>query len=156
MLDYVPDNPASDAIYRGDIEKMMESVMYDSSIPENSAASGQTISNIEVPSQNNSASDSTMGITIISIKAGASSENGKGFEPASTTVSTGDTITWINDDTTLHTVTSGAPEGGDSGMVFDSSYLAAGKTFEYTFNNVGTYDYYCTLHPHMTGTIIVN
>ena len=44
VFDDVPDNPTSDAIYRGDIEKMMESVMYDSSIPENSAASGQTIS----------------------------------------------------------------------------------------------------------------
>jgi plastocyanin len=41
-------------------------------------------------------------------------------------------------------------------MIFDSSYLAAGKTFDHRFDTAGTYDYYCTLHPHMTGTIIVN
>ena len=70
-------------------------------------------------------------------------------------MSAGTTVTWTNDDTTLHTVTSGSAESGDSGAQFDSSYLAAGKTFQHKFDTAGTFDYYCTLHPFMTGTIYV-
>ena len=92
----------------------------------------------------------------ISIVSGASAPaSGLGFEPASITVSVGTPLTWRNDDTTLHTVTSGSTEGGDSGKVFDSSYLAAGKTFQHKIDTAGTYGYYCTLHPYMTGRVIV-
>ena len=82
--------------------------------------------------------------------------NGKWFIPAETTISRGTVVTWKNNDVTMHTVTSGTPEGGDSGVEFDSSYIEAGYTFEHTFNTVGTFDYYCTLHPFMTGKVIVN
>jgi plastocyanin len=56
----------------------------------------------------------------------------------------------------LHTVTSGTPEEGNIGTEFDSSYMAAGKTFEHAFNTAGTFDYFCTLHPFMTGKVIVS
>jgi plastocyanin len=59
------------------------------------------------------------------------------------------------EDNNFHTVTSGSAEGGESGTIFDSSYLAGDKTFEWKFNNAGTFDYYCTLHPFMKGKIIV-
>jgi hypothetical protein len=51
------------------------------------------------------------------------------------------TVTWINDDTTLHTVTSGSVEASESGTIFDSSYMAGGSTFEWTFPSTGTFDY---------------
>ena len=93
----------------------------------------------------------------VEIAPGSSSpSNGKSFEPASITVSAGTTVKWENKDTTLHTVTSGSAEAGDSGKVFDSSYLGAGKEFEHKFDTAGTFDYYCTLHPHMKGTVVVS
>jgi len=84
--------------------------------------------------------------------------NGKFFVPDTLTVSKGTTVTWTNDDSTLHTVTSGSPESGNSGTgtEFDSSYLAAGKTFQHQFNTAGTFDYYCTLHPYMKGKVVVS
>ena len=93
----------------------------------------------------------------VEIVPGSSSpSNGKSFEPASITVSAGTTVKWENKDTTLHTVTSGSAEAGDSGKVFDSPYLAAGKEFEHKFDTAGTFDYYCTLHPFMKGKVVVS
>ena len=92
----------------------------------------------------------------VTIAPGSSSpSNGKFFVPDTLTVSKGTTVSWTNGDSTLHTVTSGSPEAGNSGTEFDSSYLAAGKTFQHPFNTAGTFDYYCTLHPYMKGKVIV-
>jgi plastocyanin len=86
----------------------------------------------------------------VTISPGSSvPSNGKFFVPDTLTVSKGTTVSWTNGDSTLHTVTSGSPEAGNSGTEFDSSYLAAGKTFQHQFNTAGTFDYYCTLHPYM-------
>ncbi|MGA9744671.1 MAG: plastocyanin/azurin family copper-binding protein [Nitrososphaeraceae archaeon] len=102
------------------------------------------------------ASGASGGDSVI-ISAGSSvPSNGKFFVPETLTVSKGTTISWTNEDTTLHTVTSGSPEGGNSGTEFDSSYLAAGKTFQHQFNTAGTFDYYCTLHPYMKGKVVVS
>jgi len=93
----------------------------------------------------------------VTISPGSSSpSNGKFFEPVTLTVSTGTTVTWTNGDSTLHTVTSGSPEAGNMGTEFDSSYLAAGKTFQHQFSTAGTFDYSCTLHPWMKGNVVVN
>jgi len=93
----------------------------------------------------------------VTISPGSSvPSNGKFFEPATLTVSTGTTVTWTNGDSTLHTVTSGSAESGNSGTEFDSSYLAAGKTFQHQFGAAGTFDYYCTLHPWMKGKVVVS
>ena len=93
----------------------------------------------------------------VTISPGSSvPSNGKFFVPETLTVSKGTTVTWTNEDSTLHTVTSGSPEAGNSGTEFDSSYLAAGKTFQHPFNTAGTFDYYCTLHPFMKGKVVVN
>jgi plastocyanin len=70
------------------------------------------------------------------------------FSPATLTVSIGTTVTWTNDDSMTHTVTS------NSG-VFDSGDLPQGKTFSFTFNTAGTFDYHCAIHPSMVGHIIV-
>jgi len=66
----------------------------------------------------------------------------------------GDTVSWSNDDTAAHTVTSGTSDGPDG--IFDSNLFMSGNTFEFTFDNVGTYPYFCMVHPWMTGEIIVN
>ncbi len=66
----------------------------------------------------------------------------------------GDTIVWSNADTAFHTVTSGSEADGLDGL-FDSKEFAPGKSFKYKFSEIGHYPYYCTLHPWMTGTIIV-
>lgn len=77
------------------------------------------------------------------------------YLPYEVTVAAGTTVTWSNDDTAVHTVTSGTPSAGVTG-VFDSSIFNAGDTFEYTFDEAGTYDYFCVVHPWMEGIVHVN
>ena len=92
----------------------------------------------------------------VTISPGSSSpSNGKFLVPDTLTVSKGTTVSWTNGDSTLHTVTSGSAEAGNSGTEFDSSYLAEGKTFQHQFSSSGTFDYYCTLHPYMKGKVVV-
>lgn len=76
------------------------------------------------------------------------------YIPSSVIVPVGTTITWSNDDTAAHTVTSGDLTSGPIGK-FDSGLFMAGKTFEFTFEETGTYPYYCQVHPWMTGKVIV-
>ena len=86
----------------------------------------------------------------ITIVAGASSPGSSlSFSPPTLTVKVGSTVVWVNKDPVTHTVTS------SSGNLFDSGYLPDGFVFKYTFTQVGTYQYYCTIHPSMTGTIVV-
>jgi predicted secreted protein with PEFG-CTERM motif len=67
----------------------------------------------------------------------------------------GGTVTWENVDNAAHTVTSGSPADGPDG-VFDSSLImAGGATFSHTFDDAGTYDYFCMVHPWMAGTVNV-
>lgn len=72
------------------------------------------------------------------------------FNPSSITVSVGTTVTWTNLDGVVHTVTS---TGGP--VSFDSGSLSQGQSWQFTFTQAGTYTYRCTLHPYMTGTVIV-
>ena len=74
---------------------------------------------------------------------------GFAYDSATITVSKGTTVTWTQHDSTVHTVTS------VSGDVLDSQNLAKGETFSYTFDETGTFEYYCTIHPSMKGTVIV-
>lgn len=96
----------------------------------------------------------------VSVPSGTSTpgceENDECFLPNTVTIRVGGTVTWTNDDTAAHTVTSGTIEGSESvGAVFDSSIFMSGKTFEYTFDDAGEYDYFCVVHPWMTGKVIV-
>ena len=77
------------------------------------------------------------------------------FSPASLTINAGDTVELTNTDTAAHTVTSGSPANGPSG-VFDSSLIMGGASFENTFDEAGDYDYFCMVHPWMVGNIQVN
>lgn len=70
------------------------------------------------------------------------------------TVAPGTTVLWTNDDTIAHTVTSGNLNDGITDL-FDSSLFPPGETFEFTFDDAGTFDYFCVVHPWMTGAVDV-
>jgi len=72
------------------------------------------------------------------------------FGPATLTVARGTTVTWINKDNDAHTVTA----AGNKPM-FKSPPLDTGDTFSFAFKYPGTYTYFCSIHPSMTGTIVV-
>ena len=78
------------------------------------------------------------------------------YIPGSIIIESGDKVRWINIDVEVHTVTSGLESSADKGKQFDSGLLNANQTFEHTFDKPGTYNYYCTVHPIMTGLVNVN
>ena len=76
------------------------------------------------------------------------------FIPSTVTIGVGETVTWENTDNAAHTATGGNPSDGPSG-VFDSSLMMVGASFSHTFEEAGTYDYHCMVHPWMQGIVIV-
>jgi plastocyanin len=70
------------------------------------------------------------------------------FYPQRITVKAGTTVTWTNEDDVPHTVAS-------SIKFFKSKALDTANKFSFTFTTPGTYDYFCSLHPHMTGAVVV-
>jgi plastocyanin len=70
------------------------------------------------------------------------------FSPQRVTVKAGTTVTWTNDDDIPHTVAS-------STKLFKSKALDTSDKFSFTFTTPGVYEYFCSIHPHMTGTIVV-
>ena len=81
-------------------------------------------------------------------------ETNECYIPYEVTVDVGDEVTWSNDDTAAHTVTSGTASGGPDG-IFDSSLFMAGATFSHKFDEAGTYNYFCMVHPWMEGIVMV-
>jgi plastocyanin len=70
------------------------------------------------------------------------------FVPQRITVKAGTTVTWINEDDTPHTIAS-------SSKLFKSKALDTDDKFAFAFTTPGTYAYFCSLHPHMTGVVVV-
>ena len=70
------------------------------------------------------------------------------FGPATLTVAAGTTVTWTNHDDIPHTVVS-------DDKVFKSKVLDTDEKFSYTFTKPGTYSYFCSIHPKMTGAVVV-
>ncbi len=96
----------------------------------------------------------------VSIPAGTSvpgcEETNECYVPADVTVDVGGEVTWSNDDTAAHTVTSGDPADADSvGALFDSGLLLAGSTYSQKFEEAGTVNYFCIVHPWMKGVVTV-
>lgn len=90
---------------------------------------------------------------------------GNWYDPKKITISAGDKVTWKNEDSEGHTVTSGLGAGiqsvqtnekGKSDGIFDSGPFKPGGTWSHTFYNPGTYNYFCTIHPWMEGVVVVN
>jgi len=87
------------------------------------------------------------------------------YSPSVITVNVGDTVTWMNDDQEGHTVTSGMSSGrfgwmsddfGTPDGFFDSERFMPGESWSFTFNEIGTFQYFCVIHPWMEGAVIVN
>ncbi len=74
--------------------------------------------------------------------------SGFAFHPQTLSVSTASKVVWTNKDSVAHTVTS-------RGGLFDSGGLSPGDTFSYAFSERGTFEYYCAIHPSMTGKAVV-
>jgi plastocyanin len=68
------------------------------------------------------------------------------YNPASVQISAGDTVRWTNMDSDDHTVT---------GSTFDSGMIHKGQSYEFRFTTPGVFDYYCSPHPYMKGTVTV-
>jgi plastocyanin len=83
--------------------------------------------------------------TLVKIVANAGSNS---FSPNPVEVKVGETVTWINDDSGRHTVTS--KDG-----TFESGMMGKGQSFSYTFDKAGEYPYFCEPHPGMVGTVVV-
>ena len=94
-------------------------------------------------------------IAKVSMPSGASTQKDgqKYFDPQDLAIAAGTTVSWSNDDSAAHTVTSGSNATPDS--KFDSGLLSPAKTFEYKFDSAGKTEYFCQVHPWMVGTVTV-
>ncbi|HSW79042.1 MAG TPA: cupredoxin family copper-binding protein [Candidatus Babeliales bacterium] len=72
------------------------------------------------------------------------------FKPDNITVKKGAAVTWTNKDSTAHTVTENDGKNGPS-----SQLLNQGQSYTFTFSETGSFQYRCTIHPNMSGTVIV-
>jgi plastocyanin len=111
------------------------------STPNNSAPPASTNSTTTPPSSNQAAASTTGSIDIKNMM----------FTPSQITVAKGGTVTWTNNDSIAHTVVDdlsnvGGPASGD---------IQPGSTYSFTFNKTGSFQYHCSIHPSMRGTIVV-
>lgn len=95
------------------------------------------------------------GVTVSMAKGSQSADNPEFYVPAETMVKAGETVTWKNDDTAIHTATSGKDATPDG--KFDTSLVSPGLSSKPIAmpNEPGQYPYFCTLHPWMTGMITI-
>jgi plastocyanin len=86
------------------------------------------------------------------------------YTPSQISINQNNTVTWINEDTEGHTVTSGTGEGleslvnkkkGTKSGIFDSGIFRPGNNWTYRFEQPGVFTYFCTVHPWMEGTVVV-
>ena len=103
-------------------------------------------------------SGTTAGGPTINILEGASIQGSPDYDPEELTASAGAEVTVVNQDTLPHTVTSGTgPQDPESAQLFDTSLINGGESATLSLAQVaaGQYDYYCIVHPFMTGKITV-
>jgi nitrite reductase (NO-forming) len=95
-------------------------------------------------------SSSASSAKVVIVPGAASNTQSPGYSPATITVVIGvnNTVVWINNDNAPHTVTS-------TTGAFDSGNMNAGDTFTFTFTSPGMYQYFCSYHPWMKGTVVV-
>lgn len=75
------------------------------------------------------------------------------YIPSIFTINSGNQVTWVNEDSAFHSVTSGFYD--EPSDLFDSGHLDPYESFTFDFDEKGTYDYFCTLHPWMEGQVLV-
>ena len=79
----------------------------------------------------------------VTIPMNAVTMGDKAYSPNPIDVKVGEGVTWTNDDSQIHTATSGAAGSADAGSVFDSGIMSPDATFDFVFDTAGTYDYHC-------------
>ena len=100
----------------------------------------------------------TAGGPTINILEGASIQGSPDYDPEELTASAGAEVTVVNQDTVLHSATSGTgPQDPESAQLFDTSLINGGESATLSLAQVtpGKHDYYCIVHPFMTGKIVV-
>ena len=80
-------------------------------------------------------------------------ENDRCYVPSLIVIEKGKQVTWVNEDSAFHSVTSGFYDSPTD--LFDSGHLDPFESFTLTFDETGIYDYHCTLHPWMEGQVVV-
>jgi len=80
-------------------------------------------------------------------------ETDRCYIPSVISISAGDSVTWVNEDSAFHSVTSGFYDEPQD--LFDSGHMDPFDSYTLTFDEKGTFDYFCTLHPWMEGQVIV-
>jgi plastocyanin len=103
-----------------------------------------------------SASAGSLGVpssVSVSIPKGVGNTQGLNYVPVTVTVANGGTVIWTNNDPTPHTVTSTRVPSGAS--TFDSGNMIQNATYSHKFTVAGTYQYVCSYHPWMYGTVVV-
>ena len=80
-------------------------------------------------------------------------EEDRCYIPSKIVINKGEQVTWVNEDSAFHSVTSGFYDAPTD--LFDSGYMDPFESYTLTFDETGTYDYFCTLHPWMEGQVIV-
>ncbi|MGH9912385.1 MAG: cupredoxin domain-containing protein [Nitrososphaeraceae archaeon] len=96
-------------------------------------------------------------VTVVMPAGSAAATGGGGYEPDPVTVSPGSNIIWDNQDNALHTATSGDPQTAVLDDKFDTGYVMANQQSNPIPmpTEPGEYTYFCTLHPFLTGTVVV-
>jgi len=103
------------------------------------------MTNMDMPHKATSSEDKEMAINAVPDQVMIENFS---FKPANLTVKPGTKVTWVNHDDVPHTAT-------DTDKRFNSKTLDTDDQFAFTFDQPGTYNYFCALHPKMTGQIIV-
>jgi plastocyanin len=93
----------------------------------------------------------------VSISSGSANANSTQFyAPAKAHSIEFGSVKWTNHDNVIHTVTEGKPSNATASPEFNSGPINPGDTFVHFFDETGSVDYYCSIHPHMLGKVIVN
>lgn len=123
-------------------------------IASSTDGNGSAAESLVSANASNTTGSSSGPVVSISIPPGASAEGNPSYDPAILNLSKGESMEWTNNDNAPHTVTSSV----DEGQTFDSSLIMAGDTFLLQSSDLSedNYDYFCTLHPFMKGSIILN
>ena len=166
-------NPAVDAIDGKDVAITKSISMIDwqsnltKSLQKENPNGNVTTTNITAAPHNNGMNEmiehlqqepSSSETNKVSIVKGATTLGDKAYLPNLVRIEVGSTVVWTNNDSIIHTVTSGTPNAANVGEAFDSGLTALitpAKTFSHKFTNTGEFAYFCRVHPTMVGKIIV-
>lgn len=125
----------------------------------NNTSAGNNTTTAAAAATISSPSPASGSVATVSIIVGASvPTNGQFYEPNNVETTVGSMVTWVNDDTAPHSVTSGIVENNrpTPDESFDSGIMNPGDSFPFVLDKAGEYPYYCTIHPWMTGKVTSN